>query len=157
MQRSVHSVDGKLANIEWQWVQKYVHIQRSVLGAEGGCSLALKDTTVNQVLWPSLCFNNLTNTVALDMLVRRTTWSKLGWRSWRCVRFRYSRSLHSKWVEKLKSWHCCGPLLHWRRKTRGSRKLITTNSCSWGNFLSGRKGRSCRDGTEEGRVQWMWA
>lgn len=78
----------------------------------------------------------------------------MGWRSWRCVRFRYSRSLHSNCVAKLKSWQCCSPLLHWRRKTRGSRALITMNSCSWGNFLSGRKGRSCRDGTEEGRGQW---
>lgn len=98
---------------------------------------------------------NLTKALVLDMPVRReTTWSKLGWRSWRCVRFRYSSSLHSSCVEKLKSWLCCGPLLHWRRKTCGSRALITMNSCSWGNFLSGRKGRSCRDGTEEGRAQW---
>lgn len=98
---------------------------------------------------------NLTKALVLDMPVRReTTWSKLGWKSWRCVRFRYSSSLHSSCVEKLKSWLCCGPLLHWRRKTCGSRALITMNSCSWGNFLSGRKGRSCRDGTEEGRAQW---
>lgn len=96
----------------------------------------------------------LTNTLVLDMLIRReSTWSKLGWRSWRCVRFRYSSILHSNCVEKLKSWQCCSPLLHWRRKTCGSRALITMNSCSWGNFLSGRKGRSCRDGTEEGRAQ----
>lgn len=94
-------------------------------------------------------------TLLLDMLMRTdSTWSKLGWRSWRCVRFRYSSSLHSNCVEKLKSWLCCGPLLHWRRKTCGWRALITMNSCSWGNFLSGRKGRSCRDGTAEERALW---
>lgn len=100
----------------------------------------------------------MANTEDLERPIRRdATWSKVGWRSWRWVRFRYSSSLHSSCVEKLKSWLCWRPLLHWRRKTCGLWALITMNSWSWGNFLSGRKGRSCRGGTEEGRAQWsVW-
>lgn len=42
VQGSVHGVDGILADIKGHWVQKHIHIKRGVLGAAGGCSLALE-------------------------------------------------------------------------------------------------------------------
>lgn len=157
MQGSVYSVDGILADIEEHRVNKYIHIHCSVLGTTCGCSLALKQRRNQVRVWLLIHISWSTLWFPMFHTDACKAWSStcntLGLRTWRCVRFLYSSSLQSSCVEKLNSWQWRGPLLHWRRKTRGSWAPITMNSCSWGNFLSGKNGRSCRDGT--GKVRYV--
>lgn len=106
--------------------------RRLLLGPERCKKMYLEET------WYILCTHKAK--------MNSCTCSAQGWRSWRCVKLWYSSNLQCTWVEKVNSWHWRDPLLHWRKKTFGSCAPITMNSCSWGNFLSGRKGRRYRHG-----------